>query len=235
MKQKLIRLSQQYAAALAKHLQPGPGAGLEPAWKLGRKAVALGLETLELARIHEQALVRLEGAKAKSGVIKRAQIFFTEAISPILETHRAARANRTILKKLNRSLGRRTTQLALTHRKLERGIVRHKAMEHAFAKSGKFHDKCLGESLQLQERLRKLTHRALAAQEDERKHISNELRDDIAQTLVGINVRLLTLKQGGLGNLKVLKNDIASAQRLVVSSAKSVRRFARALEIHQPA
>ena len=34
----------------------------------------------------------------------------------------------------------------------------------------------------------------MAAQEDKRKKMSHDLRDEIAQTLLGINVRLLTLK-----------------------------------------
>jgi len=235
MKQKIIRLSQSYVAALAKHLKPGSGTSLRPAWRLGRRAVVLGLETLELARIHERALVKLKCARAKKELSKRAQIFFTEAITPIVETHRAARESKKALNRLNRMLNRRMTELAATRGELQRGVVRHKAKEDACAKNGKSQDKCLEESLQLQERLRELTHRVLAAQEDERKHISGELRDEIAQTLVGINVRLLSLKKGGRSNLKGLKNDIASAQRLVVMSAKSVRRFARELEIHHSA
>jgi hypothetical protein len=75
--------------------------------------------------------------------------------------------------------------------------------------------------------LRQLTHQVLAAQEDERKKISRELQDEIAQTLLGINVRLLTLKQEARSNTKGLKNEIASTQRLVLKSAKSVRRAAR--------
>ena len=54
-----------------------------------------------------------------------------------------------------------------------------------------------------------------------------ELQDEIAQTLLGINVRLLSLKQEARNNTKGLKNEIASTQRLVVKSAKSVRRVAR--------
>jgi signal transduction histidine kinase len=47
----------------------------------------------------------------------------------------------------------------------------------------------------VQERLRHLAHEILLAQEDERKKVSHELQDEIAQTLLGINVRLLSLKQ----------------------------------------
>ena len=54
MKQKLNRLSQRYVTALRQHLKQEPGTSFEPALALGRRAVVLGLETLELARIHEK-------------------------------------------------------------------------------------------------------------------------------------------------------------------------------------
>jgi signal transduction histidine kinase len=185
------------------------------------------LETLELARIHEQALATLELSKIKNGFTKLAGIFFTEANLPIEETHRAARQNGIHLERLKETLGQRTDELAVSNRQLQRGVARRKVMEDTFEKTGKHHNKCLEESLQLQKRLRLLTHRVLAAQEDERKSISRELQDEIAQTLLGINVRLLSLKQEARLNTKDLKNEIASTQRLVVKSAKSVRRVAR--------
>jgi len=235
MKQKLIRLSQQYVAALGKHLKQGPQASLQPALGLGRQAVALGLETLELARIHEQALATLELSNTKNGFTKLAGVFFTEVNTPIEETHRTARQTKVHLSRLKETLDLRTEELAVSSRQLQRGVVRRKAMEDAAEKSGKHHNKCLEESLQLQKRLRQLTHRVLAAQEDDRKSISRELQDEIAQTLLGINVRLLTLKQQARNNTKGLKNEIASTQRLVVKSAKSVRRVARELGLHRPA
>jgi len=226
MKQKLTKLSQRYVTALRKHLKQGPRASLQPALGLGRQAVALGVETLELARIHERALTALGLFNSKNGVIKRAEIFFTEAITPIMETERAARQTKVDLSRLKETLGQRTEELAVTNRQLQRGVVRRKAMEDAFEKSGQHHHKSLEESLQLQKRLRQLTHQVLVAQEDERKNISRELQDEIAQTLLGINVRLLSLKQEARNNTKGLKNEIASTQRLVVKSAKSVRRIA---------
>jgi signal transduction histidine kinase len=227
MKDKLTGLSHQYVAALRKHLKQGPRASLQPALGLGRRAAGLGMETLELARIHEQALVTLELSRSKNGVIKRAQIFFTEAISPIVEKHRAVRQNKIDLNRLRETLKQRTEELAVTNRQLQRGVIRRKVMEDSFEKNGKHHNKSLEESLQLQKRLRQLTHRVLTVQEDERKNISRELRDEIGQTLLGINVRLLTLKQEARSNTKGLKNEIASTQRLVLKSAKSVRRVAR--------
>jgi signal transduction histidine kinase len=227
MKQKLNRLSQQYVTALRTHLKPGARASLLSALGLGRRAVALGLETLELARIHERALMTLKLSKGKNGMIKRAKIFFTEAISPIVETHRPARQTKVHLGRLKEMLDQRTEELAVSNRQLQRGVVRRKVMEDAAEKSGKHHNKCLEESLQLQKRLRQFTHRVLAVQENERTSISRELQDEIAQTLLGINVRLLSLKQQSRNNIKGLKNEIASTQRLVLKSAKSVRRVAR--------
>ena len=227
MKKKLTGLSQQYVAALKKHLNQGPQASLQPALGLGRRAVALGLETLELSRIHEQSLATLELSNSKNGFTKLAGIFFTTANIPVEETHRAARQSNGHLSRLKETLNQRTEELAVSNRQLQRGIVRRKVMEDAAEKTGKHHNKCLEESLQLQKRLRQLTHRVMAAQEDDRKSISRELQDEIAQTLLGINVRLLSLKREARRNSKGLKNEIASTQRLVVKSARSVRRVAR--------
>jgi signal transduction histidine kinase len=237
MKRKLTGLSQRYVTALRQYLKPGPRAipPCRTALALGRRTVVLGLETLELARIHEGAIVTLEAASGKDGIARRAEFFFTDAITPIVETHRAARQSKMDLNRLNATLGRRTAELAVTNRQLQRGIVRRKSVEAALKKSGAHYTKLLKESLQLQEGLRQLTHQVLVAQEDERKKISRELQDEIAQTLLGINVRLLTLKQEARNNTKDLKNEIASTQRLVVKSAKSVRRVAREIGLHQQA
>jgi signal transduction histidine kinase len=110
---------------------------------------------------------------------------------------------------------------------LQRGVIRRKVMEEAFERSGRHHRKSMEESLQLQKRLRQLTHRVLATQEDERAMISRELQNQTAQTLLGINVRLLSLKQESRSNTKGIRNEIASTQRLVAKSARSVQQAAR--------
>jgi signal transduction histidine kinase len=105
----------------------------------------------------------------------------------------------------------------------------------ACAKSARQHHQALVESLELQKHLRELTHRVLASQEAERLKLSHELQDEIAQTLLGINVRLLALQKEAQSGTASLKNDITRTQRLVLSSAQSVRKFARELELQQPA
>jgi signal transduction histidine kinase len=227
MKQKLSELSQRYARALRKHLQQGPCASSRPALSLGRQAVGLGLETLELARMHEQAVATLESSSAKNGITKQAKKFFAEALTPIVETHRAAQQSKMELIRLSETLNRRTLELATTNRQLQQGITRRKNVEAALKQSGAHYAKLLKDSLLLQEGLRQLTHQVLTSQEDERKKISCELQDEIAQTLLGINVRLHSLKKESLNNTQGLKNEIASTQQLVVESARSVRRIAR--------
>jgi len=224
-----MQLSQQYVATLEKHLKQGPRASLLPALALGRGAVALGLETLDLARMHEQAMATLGFSNQINGGTKLAGIFFSEANTAIEETHRTARLAKANLSKVMATLGRRTQELAASNRQLQQGVVRRKVMEVDFTEKGKQHQQSLKESLELQKRLRQLTHQVLAAQEDERKKISRELQDEIAQTLLGINVRLLTLKQEARTHTNGLKNKIASTQQLVANSARSMRQAGRKL------
>ena len=233
MKHKLTALSRRYVKALRKHLLQGPRASLQPAHDLGCQAAALDLETLDVARIHDGALAALEGSRSTDGFIKQAEIFFDEAITPIEETHRAALQANVRLSRLSQTLDRRTVDLAASHRSLKRGIVQRKTVEQALKKSGEHSRKILKESRRLQKHLQRLTHQILSAQEGKRKKISRELHDEVAQTLLGINVRLLTLKKEAANDASGLKKEIVSTQRLVDNSVKSIKRFAREFGIHQ--
>jgi len=225
MKRKLIRLSRGYAAALRKHLKQGPRASLQPARGLGQRAAALGLETLDVARIHEAAVSSLEASRSRDGIIKRAEMFFTEAITPIEKTHRAALKANARLNQLNKTIRRRTVDLAASDRHLKQGVVQRKAMEQSLKKSAGHYGRLVKESRRLQKHLRQLTHQILSAQEEERKKINRDLHDEIAQTLLGINVRLLTLKNGATANTGSLQKEIASTQRLVKESVKTMSQF----------
>ena len=163
-------------------------------------------------------------------MIKQAEIFFIKVVTPIETTHRAAQEAKVLL---NRRNG--TVDLAASNRRLKLGIVQRKAAEKALKKSGEHFTQLLKESRQLQKHLRDQTHRIMSAQEDERSKISRELHDEVAQTLLGINVRLLMLKNGASSNAQGLKKEIASTERLVKESVQSINRFAHDLDIHHQA
>lgn len=235
MKQKLTRLSRRYALALKKYLRQGARATVHPARGLGVQAVKLGLETLDMAKIHEATLATLEASSSRDGIIKHAEIFFTEAVSPIEKTHHAALKASADLSQVNKALDRRTLDLATSNRSLKRSIVRRKTAEEALKKGGGRSKKLLEESRRLQKHLQHLTHQLLAAQENKRRQISRDLRDEIAQTLLSINVRMLTLKKEAAAGTERLKKDIASTQRLVNKSISSIKRFAREFEKYHEA
>ena len=229
MKRKLSALSRRYASALRKHLKEGPKASLQPARGLGQQAVSLGLETLDVAKIHEGALANLEALSSRDGIIERAEIFFTEAVSPIEKTHEAALKDKTQLLQVNKRLDRRTVDLAATNRSLKQGVVRRKAVESALRKSSDHSKKLLEESRRLRKHLQHLAQQIMSAHEDKRKKVSQELQNEIAQTLLGINVRLMALKKDAGAKAKSLEKQIASTRRIVDKSMKSIRRFAREL------
>ena len=239
MKRQLLALSRQYQAALQEHLHQGPGSRVQPAHQLGQQAVMLRLETLDLTRIHKTALTALVPSggpsAAKDRMVRRAGIFFTEAITPIEKTHRAGVESAAHLNRQNKTLTRRTAQLAAANRHLKQGIIQRKTAEEALRKSGKHYAKLLRESHHLQKHLQHLTHRVLSAQENDRKNISRDLRDEIAQTLLGINVRLLTLRKGAVARGESLAKEIASTQRLVAKSVKTINRFARKFGVQHEA
>lgn len=220
---------------MREHLTQGPRAGLQAARGLGRQAVNLGLETLDIARIHKGALAALEASASRDGIIKRAEIFFAETVTPIEKTHRAALKANVELNRVTSTLDRRLALLAASNRSLKQSIVRRKSAEEALRKSGEHSKKLLEESRRLQKHLQHLTHQILTAQEDKRRKISHNLQDEIAQTLLGINVRLLTLKKEAAHNATGFKKDIASTQRLVDKSVEGIKRFAREFGKHHEA
>ncbi len=230
MKRKSSAWARKYQTALRRYLEQGRAASLQPAARLGRQAVTLGLETLELARIHEQAvLVQMlpaRSAAARDRVIKRAGTFFAALILPVEETHRAALEANARLSRLNRALSWRTSALAASNRKLEREIARRHAIEETLRQSEEHSRGLVERARDLQEQLRRLSRRVLLAQEEERKRISRELHDVIAQMLTGINVRLATLKKEAASNTRGLTRRISRTQQLVEKSVDIVHRFA---------
>ncbi|MFA6561176.1 MAG: histidine kinase [Verrucomicrobiia bacterium] len=233
MNRKSSGLSRRYQTALRRYLKQAPTASLQPATRLGRQAVVLGLETLDMALIHEQALITQVLLRCSPDVMdrmfKRAGTFFAEATVPLEETHRLALEANARLRQANRTLNQRTVELATSNRELKKEIAQRETVEKTLRQSKQRFRQLLEQSQLLQEQLRHLTHEILSTQEEERKKISRELHDVIAQVLTGINVQLATLKTGAAVNTKGLNRNISRTQRLVEQSVDIVHRFAREL------
>lgn len=113
--------------------------------------------------------------------------------------------------------------------KLKLEIARRKVVENDLRAQRNAQSHLLKQSRMQQKQLRDLSHRILHAQEEERKCVSRELHDVIAQTLVSINVNLEVLAQGTDKIPKSLRRQIILTQHLVEKAVKIVHNFAREL------
>jgi len=233
MKRKLFKLSRQYQNALRNHLTPGRRVSLGSARGVGSQALGAGLQTLDLAKLHEHTLVAelLPGCPPgkRAALIRRAGEFFALAILPIEKNHFGAEDAAAYLRKFVETLSQRTVELAASNLELSIEVGQRKAAEAALKKSEHHYSQLLERSDRLQEQLRQLSRQILSAQEEERKQISRELHDVIAQTLTGINVRLAALGKESALTTKGLEKNITRTQRLVEQSVEIVHRFAREL------
>jgi signal transduction histidine kinase len=233
MRRKLFNLSHRYQDALRNQMKQGRNASLASARGVGSQALAAGLQTLDLAKLHEQTLVSelLPGCPAgkRDALIKQAGTFFAEAIIPLEKTHASTQEAAVYLRKVIETLSQRTVELAASNRELNVEVGQRKAAEAALKKSERHYSQLLEQSDRLQDQLRQLSRQILSAQEEERKEISRELHDVIAQTLTGINVRLAALAKEAAVNTKGLDRNIARTQKLVEKSVDIVHQFAREL------
>jgi signal transduction histidine kinase len=233
MKGKHHALAKRYQQALRTHLRHGRRASLASARGLGHETLAAGLQTLDLAKLHEQTLVAeilpRNPPRQHPALIRKAGIFFAAAITPIESNHRSAREATAHLKRFIETLSQRTVELAASNLELSQEITQRKAAEQALVKSKSHYSQLLIRSNRFQDQLRLLSRQILSAQEEERKKISRELHDVIAQTLTGINLRLASLKNESQLSSKGLELNIARTQSLVQRSVDIVHQFAREL------
>ncbi len=226
MKRTSIRLVQQYELALGKHAKLGSRKDRPLARRVGKQAAALGLRPLDLARVHDRALAKLGLPVPRDGALHRADAFFAEALAHLQQKSVCARKAAARLRQLNQRLRQRTMDLASSRRIQKQGLVDRNTLKHALKKETEHYASLLAESRDLQRCLQSLTRRMLSAQERERTAISRTLHEDVAQAMLGIQVRLADLKKEASRNSTGLKKELTVTQRLVEKSAKTLEQFA---------
>ena len=222
--------ARRYQAALRKYLQGELVTGLISATKLGSRAVVLGMEILHVARVHELSLATWASPggshTATPKMFSRANAFFFEAIIPIEKTHRAARNADLRVSRLTERLCRRTAESSASSGRLKQSIRQRHGADAALKKSRLQHARVLAKAKRLQVHLQQLTHACLRVQEHDRKSFSRRFYDEIAQTLLAINLRLLLLKTSARASTRSLQAEVASTQREVKRFFRQVEGFA---------
>ncbi len=111
MKGAIRSLTDEYAGALREYLESGGEGPLFRAYQIGRNAVAEGLGVLEVAAVHQEALVldllQLLAPDESALIAKRASEFFAEALAPFEASRRGFQEATGVLRDLNRELQQR--------------------------------------------------------------------------------------------------------------------------------
>jgi PAS domain S-box-containing protein len=128
-----------------------------------------------------------------------------------------------------REAQRRMEALTAANAELRQEIIRREAVERCLQESKQEQIQLLQQSQEMHDELRLLSRQFISAQEEERKRISRELHDVIAQTLTSINLRLAALKTEAVRDPKSLEQSIGRTQEEVMRSVNIVHRFARQL------
>lgn len=225
----LSHLSGTYLVSLSTHLAQGSEVNLQAAREIGRQALASGLETLDLAKIHAHALTQVpvpdDSAAGRNDLIARAAAFFTEAITPIEETHRAARKSATDLGQLQAGLNQLSLELADANDALQRQVAERSAVENSLRHSQQSAGQALKDSQVLEQQLQEMTHQILSATEGERHRMSLHLNDEIAQILLGIQIRILALRKEVAAKHTDFTQEIAATRQFVADSSKIIIRL----------
>jgi signal transduction histidine kinase len=204
-----MNFNQRYQAALQSHLsEPSTiESSSVAAHLLGQEAAQSGMDVLNLVRTHEQAMIRLtidqpDTAPPLPFKLMPGGSFLLDSLAALEES--VADASTSALGALMES-----------ERLLKAEVSKY--------------DQLLSDSRRLEEQARLLAHQILLAQEEERREISRELHDEVAQILAGINVRLAALRESGVINFQNFETGIQLTQQMIEESMNVVHRYARKL------
>jgi signal transduction histidine kinase len=220
-----------YRLALAAYVARGGEEELQQAYELGRRALENGLGVLDLMRLHQEALTKPIFCPVPTSAAREARaigLFLMEALGPFEVAQRGFRDTCERLSGLNAELEASNRELATTNDRLKREVRERKQAETALRESREHYIKLFNEARAMEENLRQLSNKVLTAQEEERKHVSRELHDEIGQVLTAANVAVALLRKHGTNDAE-LRKKVDEAQQLLEESMDMVHRFAREL------
>lgn len=228
MKTQFPDFCRRYEAALRSCLQDG--GHLDTASEINQLARSSKIPIRDFAEFHEQILLDGVLTTGNRGLRlkqrRHASRFFSEVCS---FTDGDEVGVPSALKQTIAILSERGTQLADNSRDLRQKLAKSLGREKDRKANHLRFTHALKESERLKDQLRLLSRRVLTIQEEERKNISRELHDVIAQSLVGVNFRLASLKRESSLNTRALQRNVTLTQSLVKKSTEIVHRFAREL------
>ena len=230
------RWSEDYLAALQTYTGQSAPERFESAHALGRAALKLEMQTLEVAKLHDLAVASLPQQEADAGqresLIAMAAKFFRETINPIEQTHPAVREVEADIQEMHLALAQRTTDLKNSHWKLKVQTTERKAFAALHLQKDQAFNQLMADSKLLEEQLQAMARSTLSANEAERKTMSLQLNDEIAQALLGINLRLAALKNLIASTQANLNKEIAIIQDLVERSVKLIKHLSHEFNSH---
>lgn len=200
--------AQRYRNALQQHLT---GCTLDitvsAAHSLGHEASGTGMDAADLVRVHHQAMLTHPHRNADTTTQGHAEstpegAFLLASLKALIKSRAEADALATLAKQ--------EAELRLRDE-----IARN--------------NQILENSRRMEEQARHLAHQILLAQEEERREISRELHDEVAQILAGINVKLAAMREGGEINFQNFELSIQQTQSMIEESVNAVHRFAKKL------
>lgn len=161
----------RYVRAMAEHVASAASeVGLLQAYDLGRSLVEEGCGLLDVTRLHSEAIVQLE----EEGIeVPRdhAQVFLSEVLGPFEMAYLGFQEANASLRELTASL---EGQVAERTRQLQES---------------------LSELQTIDADRRRLLARLVAAQEDERHRLADDLHDDTIQVMAAASLRLAGLRR----------------------------------------
>lgn len=233
MKASLSHWIPRYRTALGRHLRAKAAGPTLAAEQLGRQAQAARWTASRLSDIHERALLEQHlpdcPAGQRAALIRRAGVFFAVMMTPPADAAEGPPGAPAGLRRYLEIQSARMVRMALANEALGREVGRRKVVEATLKQNERAAAESLAAAKRMQEQLRQLSRQVLSAQEEERKKISRDLHDVIAQALTGINLHLAALKKEASLQARGWDRSIGLTQQLVKRSAMLVHQFAREL------